>query len=153
MVVQELTRQEQHGVRVRGGATGVGRQTGWSQRRCGGAAFPPHRMMQRRGLLLVPRWASGGVGGRRRGTTGANADGRRLGDAGGESSPTLGASSASVSHGCDERLNAEQRKKDSGAPLPGAPNVGYRVPAKPLRFELWGAREDLPPTDPRPIAS
>ena len=31
--------------------------------------------------------------------------------------------------------------------------VGYRVPAKPLRFELWGAREDLPPTDPRPNAS
>ena len=21
--------------------------------------------------------------------------------------------------------------------------VGYRVPAKPLRFELWGAHEDL----------
>ena len=31
--------------------------------------------------------------------------------------------------------------------------VGCRVPAKPLRFELWGAREDLSPTDPRPNAS
>ena len=28
--------------------------------------------------------------------------------------------------------------------------VGYGVPAKPLRFELWGAHEDLLPTDPRP---
>ena len=25
--------------------------------------------------------------------------------------------------------------------------------SRPLRFELWGAREDLPPTTPRPIAS
>ena len=24
---------------------------------------------------------------------------------------------------------------------------------RPLRFELWGAREDLPPTNPRPNAS
>ena len=30
-VVQELSCPEQHGVRVRGGATGVGRRTGWSQ--------------------------------------------------------------------------------------------------------------------------
>ena len=28
--------------------------------------------------------------------------------------------------------------------------VGYRVPAKPLRFELWGAHEDLLPTETRP---
>ena len=76
----------------------------------------------------------------------------RLGHAGGESSPTLGASSASVIHGCDERWNAGQWKKDSGAPLPRAPNVRYRVLAKPLRFELWGAREDLLPTDPCPNA-
>ena len=34
-------------------------------------------------------------------------------------------------------------RKSSGAPLPGAPNVGYRVPTKPLRFEHWGVREDL----------
>ena len=31
-----------------------------------------------------------------------------------------------------------------GAPLPGAPNVGFRVPAKPLRLEHWGAQEDFP---------
>ena len=34
-------------------------------------------------------------------------------------------------------------ERSYGAPLPGAPNVGSRVPAKPLMFELWGAREDL----------
>ena len=27
--------------------------------------------------------------------------------------------------------------------------VGYQVPAKPLRFELWGAHEDLLPTERR----
>ena len=31
-----------------------------------------------------------------------------------------------------------------GAPLPGTPNVGFRVSAKPLRFENWGVREDSP---------
>ena len=40
--------------------------------------------------------------------------------------------------------------RGSGAPLPGAPNVGSRVPAKPSRFEHWGARGDFPPTDLRP---
>ena len=34
---------------------------------------------------------------------------------------------------------------NSDAPLPGAPNVGFRVPAKPLRSEHWGAHEDSPP--------
>ena len=29
-------------------------------------------------------------------------------------------------------------------PLPGAPNVGFRIPAKPLRFEHWGAHGDFP---------
>ena len=31
-----------------------------------------------------------------------------------------------------------------------AQNVGSRVPAKPSRFEHWGAHEDLPPIDSRP---
>ena len=41
---------------------------------------------------------------------------------------------------------AEHRstEESSGTPLPGAPNVGYRVPAKPLRFELWGAHVRTP---------
>ena len=52
----------------------------------------------------------------------------------------------------DRRARAERRQinwrgRGSGAPLPGAPNVGSRVLAKPLRFELWGARRDLLPTD------
>ena len=40
--------------------------------------------------------------------------------------------------------DADRCEESFGAPLPGAPNVGFRVPAKPLRFEHWGAREDLP---------
>ena len=79
-------------------------RTSWSKRRSGGVAFPPHRGMQRRCLLLVPRRTGGGIGGRRRRTTRRPTDGCRLGDAGGESSPTLGASSASVRHGCDEAM-------------------------------------------------
>ena len=35
-----------------------------------------------------------------------------------------------------KRWDANQWRKDFGAPLPGAPNVGYRVSEKPLRFEL-----------------
>ena len=42
-----------------------------------------------------------------------------------------------------KRWDTDQRKEDSGTPLPGAPNVGYRVPAKPLRFKHWRVREDL----------
>src|SRR4051812_3563560 len=48
----------------------------------------------------------------------------------------------SVRHGCDGRRRAERWKTDSGAPLPGAPNVGFRGSGRPLRFELWGARGD-----------
>ena len=42
-----------------------------------------------------------------------------------------------------KQWSAGRREEDFSAPLPGAPNVGYRVLAKPLRFELWGAREVL----------
>ena len=38
----------------------------------------------------------------------------------------------------------DRQRESFGAPLPGAPNVGSRVPAKPSRFEHWGAHEDLP---------
>ena len=39
---------------------------------------------------------------------------------------------------------AEQTEKQSfDAPLPGAPNVGFRVPQTLERFELWGACEEL----------
>ena len=43
-----------------------------------------------------------------------------------------------------ERGDAERRKGSFSAPVPGAPNVGSRVLAKPSRFEHWGAHEDLP---------
>ena len=39
--------------------------------------------------------------------------------------------------------DADRCEESFGAPLHGAPNVGFRVPAKPLRFEHWGAHEDL----------
>ena len=54
-------------------------------------------------------------------------------------SPDIGAVEC---RGTNKRIN--WRKKSSGAPLPGTPNVGSRVPAKTLRFEHWGAHEDLP---------
>ena len=49
-----------------------------------------------------------------------------------------------------KRRNTDQRKEYSRAPLPGTPNVRYRVPAKPLWFELWGAHEDLLLIETRP---
>ena len=73
-------------------------------------------------------------------------DGSRISNTGGKGSPELSASSAGVCYelgGVTKRQDAEQRKERFGAPLPGTPNVGFRVPAKPLRFEYWGAHEDL----------
>ena len=69
------------------------------------------------------------------------ADRSRLSNAGGEGSPALSSSAASVRHGDDGAT--DQRKGSYGAPLPGASNVVCGVPAKPLRFELWGARKVL----------
>ena len=134
-VVQELTRQEQCGMHVRGGAMGVGRQTSWSQRRGGGAAFPSHQGMQRQGLPLVPRRAGGSVGGRRRRTTRWPADGSHLSNVGGEGSPALSTSAACSAMEMMKQRDAERWKGSFGAPLPGMPNVGSRVPAKPSRFE------------------
>ena len=65
--------------------------------------------VQRGRLLLVPRRAGGGVGGRRRGTTRWPADGSRLSNAGGEGSPALNSSAASVRHGDD---GATERRID-----------------------------------------
>ena len=110
----------------------------------GGVAVPPHRGVQQGRLLLVPRRAGGGVGGRRRRTTRSSADRSRLGDAGSEGGPALGTGLTSVRHGCDGRRRTGRWTTNCGAPLPGAPNVGFRVPAKLLRFEHWGAHEDLP---------
>src|SRR3954462_14288195 len=108
--------------------------------------------MLRRGLLLVPRRAGGGVGGRRWGTRGASADGRRLGDAGGASSPALGASPTSVSHGHDGRSHTTAEERFRRTPTWRA-KCRISGSGRPLRFELWGARGDLSPTDLRPISS
>ena len=141
-VVQELTRQEQRSVRVRAGTTGVGRRTGWGQRRGGGAAFPPHQTMQGRGLLLVPRRAGGGVGGRRRGTTGASADrndGERL-----ERREQPDARRAS------DMDTVENHTRLAGERFRHTPTWRTKCrisgSGRPLRFELWGAHEDLSPT-------
>ena len=70
-------------------------------------------------------------------------DGSRLSDAGGEGSPALSSSAASVCHGDDGAMEHRSTEGSYGAPLPGTLNVGSGVPAKPLRFKLWGAREVL----------
>ena len=51
----------------------------------------------------------------------------------------------------------DRRKRDSDAPLPGVPNVRFRVPQTLERFELWGACGDLnlpslPTRDPLSLA-
>ena len=58
-----------------------------------------HRGVQRRSLLLVPRWTGGSVGDRRWRPTGRPAGRRRLGDAGGEGGAMLSTGLTSVSHG------------------------------------------------------
>ena len=70
----------------------------------------------------------------------------RAGQAAQRSESTLG----SPDIGAAERRWVDQRGRGSGATLPGAPNVRSRVPAKPSRFEHWGARGDFLPTDLRP---
>ena len=42
-----------------------------------------------------------------------------------------------------QRHNLEVEEEDSDAPLPGAPNVGFRVPQTLERFELWGVCGNL----------
>ena len=51
------------------------------------------------------------------------------------------------------KITREQRKKDSGAPTSWRAKCQISGFGRPLRFEHWGARGDLSPTDPRPISS
>ena len=83
-------------------------------------------------LDLVPRRAGGSVGGGRQRTTRWPADGSRLSDVGGKGSPTLSMSAARVYHGDDEATGHEATEGSFSAPLPGVPNVGFKVPADPL---------------------
>ena len=121
-VAQELVCRNERSSSLHGRAGRVGRRTSWGERGCGSAAVPPHGWMLGRCLLLVPRRAGGGVGGRRRGVMRATAHGRRLGDAGGESSPTLGVSSTSVSHGHDGRSHT-----NSGRNIPAHPYLARQM--------------------------
>ena len=41
-----------------------------------------------------------------------------------------------------ERQRVDRQKRGFDAPLPGVPNVGFRVPQTLERFELWGAHEE-----------
>ena len=45
--------------------------------------------------------------------------------------------------GTAKRWRIDWRKGGSDAPLPGAPNVGFRAPQTLDRFQLWGACEEL----------
>ena len=103
-------------------------------------------------LATLPRRAGGGVDGRRRGTAGAPADGGHLGEAGSESGSALSVSPTSVRHGYDGRRRTGRRKTNSGAPLPGAPNVRFRVPADPQGLNSGVHAEITPPAYPRLFA-
>ena len=143
-VAQDVVRREERGPRLHGSTACMRRRTGRGQRRSGGAAVLPHRWMQRGRLLLVPCRAGGGVGGGRRRTTRWPADGSRLSDPSGEGSLTLSSSTASVRHGDD---GAMERRTD-GRKLRRTPTWRTKCrmwgSGKPLRFELWGAREFFP---------
>ena len=77
-----------------------------------------------------------------------------LSDTGGERGPALSVGRPAsvghelggvVKHGWSGEARIDEEESLS-APLPGAPNVGFRVPAKPSRFEHWGAPKDLSPS-------
>ena len=95
-VAQELVCRDERRSGLHGRAGCARRRTSRGERGSGSAAVSPHGWMLGRCLLLVPRRASGGVDGRRRGTTRAPADGSRLGDAGCEGGSALGAGPTSV---------------------------------------------------------
>ena len=126
------------------------RRTGGGQRWSGSAAVPPHRGVQRGCLLLVPRRAGGGVGGRRWRTTGWPVNGSRLGDAGGEGSPALSASSASVRHGDDEATECGV----ADGKLRRTPTLRAKCritgSGKTLKVRTLGCARRSPTTDPRP---
>ena len=63
-VAQELVCHDERSSSLHGCAERAGRRTVWGERGSCGAAVLPHRRMMRRCLLLVPRWAGGGVDGK-----------------------------------------------------------------------------------------
>ena len=130
-VAQELVRRDECSSSLHGRAERMGQRTSWGERGSCGAAVLPHGRMLGRCVMLVPRRAGGDVDGRRRGTARTPADRGRLGDAGSERGPALGAGPTSVRHGRDGRRRTGWWKTNHGTPLPGAPNVGFRVPADP----------------------
>ena len=101
-------------------------------------------------MLLVPRWAGGGVGGSRRRTMRRPADGSRLSNAGGEGSPVLSASVASVRHGHDGATGCGATEgKIRRAPTWRAKSWISRS-GKTLKVRTLGCTRRSPPTDPCP---
>ena len=64
VVAQELVCRDERSSSLHGCAERAGRRTSWGERGSSSAAVLPHGRMLRRHLLLVPRWAGGGVDGR-----------------------------------------------------------------------------------------
>ena len=106
--------------------------------------------VQRGCLLLVPHRAGGGVGGRRWRTTGWPADKGRLSNTGGESSPALSASSASVLHGDDEATGRGATEGKLRRIPTWRAKCWITGSGKTLKVRTLGCARRSPPTDPRP---
>ena len=152
-VAQELVRHEECGPCVHGRVTCIGRRAGRGQRWSGGAAVPPHRGVQRGCLLLVPRRAGGDVGGRRRGTTRWPADGSRLSDAGGEGSPALSMSAASVRHGDDRATGRGATERKLQRTPTWRAKCRITGSGKTLKVRTLGCARRSPPYRNTPTAS
>ena len=151
-VVQELTRREQRSVHVRGGATGVGRQTSWGQRRGGGAAFPRTEGCRDEACCSFPaRPVAASVAG----------DGERWGRpptgavwatqaarAARRSAQARRVSAMDMTE--DQCETTEERFRRTSTWHAKCQMLGS---GRPLRYKLWGAREDLSPTYSRLEAS
>ena len=61
VVAQELVCRDERNSSLHGRAELAGRRTSWGERGSCGATVFPHEQMLRRCLLLVPRWAGGGI--------------------------------------------------------------------------------------------
>ena len=101
-------------------------------------------------MLLVPHRAAGGVGGRRRRTTGWPADGIRLSNTGGEGSPGLGASAACVRHGDDDATGCKATEGKLWRTPTWRAKCRITGFGKNLKVRTLGCARRSPPTDPRP---
>ena len=115
--------------------------------------MPPHQGVQLGCLLLVPHRASGGVGGRRRRTTGRPVDGSLLSNAGGKGGLALSASSASVRHGDDGATGRGATEGKLRRTPTWRANCRISGSGKTLKVRTLGCARRSPPTDPSPSFS